>query len=352
MQIPIINNAMDENKSACQSGCNAIPEGFVDVPAELNSQIDKKFEFMRQKTTQMGYRFVGKHSAIKVCHWTKESIRGKNACYKNKFYGIGSNQCVQMSPAMLTCTFNCRFCWRNFDYILPREKEEWDNPRQILDGCIDAQVEILQGFYGNPNADRDKLDKAMIPQHVAISLSGEPTLYPHLPEFIDEIMGRKMTSFLVSNGTRPQMVEKLLQHQPTNLYISFYGTNPEMYRKAAVPMENNFWENVNQSLKMLGKFDCSTVVRLTLAKGLNFTDPKGYAQIIDGTGAKFIEVKGYMAVGGSRKSMKYEDMPLHSEIREFAAKIESNSGYRIISEKPDSRVVLLSREGKNFVGID
>ena len=165
-------------------------------------------------------------------------------------------------------------------------------------------------------------------------------------------MGRKMTAFLVSNGTRPQMIETLLQHQPTNLYLSFYGTNPDMYRKTAVPMEKGFWENINQSLKMLGKFDCNTVVRLTLAKGLNFTDPKGYAQIIDNTGAKFIEVKGYMAVGGSRKSMKYEDMPLHSEIQEFAAKIESNSGYRIISEKPDSRVVLLSREGKNFVGIE
>ena len=50
--------------------------------------------------------------------------------------------------------------------------------------------------------------------------------------------------------------------------------------------------------------------------------------------------------------MKYEDMPLHSEIQDFAAKIESNSGYRIINEKADSRVVLLSREGKDFIGID
>ena len=349
--INILNN-LEEKEKSCASGCNGIPDGFIEVPKHLDNEIDKKLEFMRQKTTQMGYRFVGRHSAIKICNWTKESIRGKNVCYKNKFYGIESNQCVQMSPAQFFCTFQCRHCWRNFDYLLPREKEDWDDPKQVLDGCIEAQVEILQGFKGNPNADKEKLDKAMTPQHVAISLSGEPTLYPHLPQFIDEIIGRKMTAFLVSNGTRPEMIKTLLNHQPTNLYISFYGTNPEMYRKAAVPMEGNFWENVNQSLKMLGKFDCNTVVRLTLAKGLNFTDPEGYAKIIDGTGAKFIEVKGYMAVGGSRKSMKYEDMPLHSEIQEFAAKIESSSSYRIISEKADSRVVLLSREGKNFIGID
>jgi len=349
--LPVLNN-LEENKKSCGEGCNAIPEGFIDVPSDLDRKIDARLDFMREKTTKMGYRFVGRHTAIKVCNWTKESIRGKNVCYKNKFYGIESNQCVQMSPAMLVCTFNCRFCWRNFNYILPRENEQWDDPKKILDGCIDAQTEILQGFWGNENVDVKKLKEAMTPKHVAISLSGEPTLYPRLPEFIDEIMGRNMTAFLVSNGTRPEMIERLLEHQPTNLYVSFYGTNPEMYKKTAVPMEKNFWESVNKSLKLLGKFDCNTVVRLTLAKGLNFTDPEGYARIIEQSGAKFVEVKGFMAVGGSRRSMKYTDMPLHKEIQEFAEKFEGNSSYKIISEKPDSRVVLLSREGKDFIGIE
>ncbi|MFA4819672.1 MAG: 4-demethylwyosine synthase TYW1 [Candidatus Aenigmatarchaeota archaeon] len=323
------------------NGCNGIPDGFIEANI---GDVDKKLDFMRKKSIEMGYRFVGRHAAIKICNWTRESIRGKNVCYKNKFYGIESNQCIQMSLGQFFCNFNCRHCWRNFDYILPREKEDWDDPVSVLDGCIDAQVEILQGFYGNPNADREKLDKAMIPQHVAISLSGEPTLYPYLPEFIDEIKSRKMTAYLVSNGTRPQMIEKLLEHQPTNLYVSFYGTNPEMYKKTAIPMEKDFWEKVNESLMMLGKFDCNTVVRLTLAKGLNFTDPKGYAEIIEKSGSKFIEVKGFMAVGGSRRVMKYEDMPLHNEIKEFAAEIERHSSYSIVNEKADSRVVLLSRK--------
>ena len=51
-----------------------------------------------------------------------------------------------------------------------------------------------------------------------------------------------------------------------------------------------------------------------------------------------------MAVGGSRRVLEYQDMPLHNEIREFAAQIESNSSYRIVNEKVDSRVVLLSRK--------
>lgn len=335
---------LEKNKKSCESGCNAIPEGFVEVPHHISEKIDQKLDYMRQKTTQMGYRFVGKHSAIKVCNWTRESIRGKNVCYKNKFYGIDSSRCVQMTPAMFFCSFNCRWCWRNFDYMLPRKNEEWDNPVDVLNGCIEAQTEILQGFWGNDTADKKKLSAAMNPKHVAISLSGEPTMYPYLPQFIDEIKNRSMTAYLVSNGTYPEMIEKLVVHQPTNLYISFYGTNPEMYQKGAAPMLKDTWNRVMRSLSLLKQFDCNTVIRLTLAKGLNFTDPEGYAKIIEGTDAKFIEVKGFMAVGGSRKSMQYSDMPLHDEIQTFAEKIESNSSYRIVNEKKDSRVVLLSRE--------
>jgi tRNA wybutosine-synthesizing protein 1 len=93
---------------------------------------------------------------------------------------------------------------------------------------------------------------------------------------------------------------------------------------------------------MLGKFDCNTVVRLTLTKGLNFTDPKGYAEILEKSGTKYIEAKAYMAVGGSRRVLQYTDMPLFEEIKQFAEEIEKHSSYKIVSEKPDSRVVLLS----------
>jgi tRNA wybutosine-synthesizing protein 1 len=336
LPVTILNNTVLDNK-----GCNAIPDGFIDVPAGY--KIEQKLDFMRQQTTKMGYRFVGRHSAIKVCNWTKESIRGKNFCYKKKFYDIESNQCIQMTPVMFFCNFNCLHCWRNFDYMLPRPAEEWDDPVKILDGCVEAQREILQGFYGNPNADKIKLIEAMEPRHVAISLSGEPTLYPYLPEFIDEIIGRRMTAFLVSNGTNPDMIRRLLDYQPTNLYISFYGTTQEMYRRTAVPMVKDFWMRIMLSLNLLKQFSCNTVMRLTLSKGLNFTDPKGYAEFADKFEPKFIECKAFMAVGGSRKSMHYEDMPLHKEIKEFATEIERHSSYRIIDEKADSRVVLLAR---------
>jgi len=163
------------------------------------------------------------------------------------------------------------------------------------------------------------------------------------PEMIDEIKSRGMTAYLVSNGTVPDMTERLLNHQPTNLYISVYGTTPEMYKKTAVPMTKGFWENVQQTLSMIKDFSCNTVFRLTLTKGLNFTDPEGYAKLIESAMPKFVEVKAFMAVGGSRRVLQYTDMPLHSEIQDFARDIEKHSSYKIINEKTDSRVVLLER---------
>jgi len=36
-------------------------------------------------------------------------------------------------------------------------------------------------------------------------------------------------------------------------------------------------------------------------------------------------------------------MPLHEEIKEFAAKLENLTSYKIVNEKKESRVVLLRR---------
>ena len=55
-QLTILDNNPNDNKQACAEGCNAIPDGFIEVPALPD--IDKKLDFMRQKTHEMGYTFV------------------------------------------------------------------------------------------------------------------------------------------------------------------------------------------------------------------------------------------------------------------------------------------------------
>lgn len=299
-----------------------------------------------KKYELMGYRFVGprKHSAIKVCSWCKASLREKGYCYKQKFYGISSNQCLQMTPTFFTCSENCLFCWRPLRYALPKN-QEWDSPKEIMDGAIAAQREILQGFKGNLKVSRKKFNQSQEPKHVAISLSGEPTLYPMIGDLIDDIHSRGMTAFLVTNGTLPERLQGLLDHdqQPTQLYITLAAPDQETLKKTALPIFPDSWERLQKSLSLLHLFKRS-VIRLTLVKGLNLLNPEGYAKIVDMAEPDFLEVKSFMSVGGARDRLPYTDMPLFPEMQEFARKIEKASNYKIVDEKPDSRVVLLANE--------
>ncbi|MCX6711579.1 MAG: hypothetical protein NT139_00890 [Candidatus Woesearchaeota archaeon] len=143
------------------------------IPEKLKGNLEKQ-----------GYRIVGNHSAIKVCLWCKKSLRDEDTCYKNKFYGIKSWQCVQMSPAFLNCLHRCQFCWRDLEYTLPKDVENPDNPKEIIDKSIEEHKIILQGFRANKILNKKKFEEAMKPKHFAISLSGDATMYPLLPEFI------------------------------------------------------------------------------------------------------------------------------------------------------------------------
>ena len=304
----------------------------------------------RTRLEKIGYRFVGNHSAIKICEWTREAIRGKTRndvqsassrfCYKQKFYGIKTHRCLQLSPAIFSCTHNCLYCWRTLKF----RKElngEIDKPEDILDNAVKEQKKILQGFWGS-DCNRSKLMEAERPNQVAISLVGEPCLYPKLAEFIDLIKQRNMTAFLVSNGTIPEMIEKLIGHQPTNMYITLPAPNKEIYKKTCMPIINDGWQRIMKSLSLLKEFDKS-VIRLTLAKNLNMLNPEEYAGLIENAGPSFLEIKAFMPVGGAVERLPYESMPRHIEIKDFAQEIEKNSSYKIKDEKDDSRVVLLTK---------
>jgi tRNA wybutosine-synthesizing protein 1 len=306
-------------------------------------------ELKKKDLEKQGYRLVGSHSAIKVCLWTKKSIRNEDVCYKKTFYGINSNRCVQMTPSLHVCSHRCRWCWRDIDFTLPKWKGPVDDPNDIVDGCIEAQIEYLQGFGGNPKTNKKKYLQALKPKHFAISLSGEPTFYPKLPELIQELKKRKISSFLVTNGTNPAMLKKLLEKkiQPTQLYITLPAPDEATYKKVCNPLIKDGWKKIQESLKLLKKFKRS-VVRLTLVKDVNMIKPEKYAELIEKSRPLFVEAKAYVWVGYSRQRLAIENMPLHNEIIDFAKKIEKNSSYKIIDEKKESRVVLLMK--KDFKG--
>ena len=288
-----------------------------------------------------GYRLIGNHSAVKVCEYCRKSIKGVDVCYKNTFYGINSWRCVQMSPTFF-CDHRCVFCWRNTDYAWPKWQGPVDGPKLIVDECIKQQKTYLQGFQGNKKANMNKFNEAMDPNQFAISLSGEPTFYPYLDELIKEI--KKIgTAFLVTNGTNPKTLEKLIKNNamPTQMYLTLPAPNEEIYNKICNPIKKDNWKNILKSLKLLNQFKRSTI-RLTLVKNLNMINPEQYAELIKTAKPDFVEAKAFVCVGYSKYRLNIEDMPRHNEIKNFAERLSKLINYKIKDEKKESRVVLLS----------
>ncbi len=293
------------------------------------------------------YHLVGRHSAVKRCRWLYETIVHDRPCYKQKFYGIKSHQCLQMAPAVFYCTLRCRFCWRAQSGDLGLKWEEtqlpnWDAPEDIIEGCIEEQLKILSGYKGNPNANPEKYREALTPKHAAISLTGEPTLYSHLDGLILGFHKRGFTTFLVSNGTAPETLSGLGE-EPTQLYISVSAFDQKMFSRVCRPHDPKAWKKLDETLSLLPSFKCPTVIRLTLARHLNLKHPELYARLIEKANPTYLEPKAYMHVGFSRLRLGFENMPTHREIQDFAARLAEEMGYNILDEAPESRVVLLSR---------
>ena len=219
---------------------------------------------------------------------------------------------------------------------------QWDNPEKIIEGCIKEQQRILTGYKATPNADQTKRLEATTPRHAAISLAGEPTLYPHLDGLIKGFHKRDFTTFVVSNGTVPDALSSLSQ-EPTQLYISLSAFDKETFSKVCRPHTSGAWNKLNETLELLPSFNCPTVIRFTLARYVNMKHPELYAKLIQKANPTYLEPKAYMHVGFSRLRLDGTNMPTHKEIREFAAQIAKETSYNMLDESPDSRVVLLSR---------
>jgi tRNA wybutosine-synthesizing protein 1 len=285
---------------------------------------------------KQGYQFFSPTSsaAVKPCLWCKRALKGGELCYKHQFYGIESHRCVQMTPT-LRCTQRCLFCWRSFEHE-PHDEEECP-PEEIVRGIRHLQKRALSGYKVSPYVTEDRFAEALDPKHIAISLAGEPTCYSRLPELISLFKQEGYTTFLVSNGTRPGV----LQHcDPFQLYVSLAAPDRDTYMRLCRPVEDS-WDHLQESLGLLGRR--RSAVRITLVQGWNDFAPERYAAMIQDAGPTFVEVKGYMYLGYSRKRLGRENMPEYDHVRAFAERVAEHAEYHITGENPASRVVCMER---------
>ena len=252
-----------------------------------------------------------------------------------------------MTPSLFNCTQQCLFCWRAQSGDLQITWDEMKMPivdaaEKIVDGSIKAQEKILSGYKGNPKINWRKFTEALTPRHVAISLTGEPTLYEPIGELIRTYHNKNFTTFLVSNGTMPHRLANLSQ-EPTQMYISVCASNKQAFKQVCRPHLKDAWDKLNQSLEVLNSFKCPTVTRMTLVKNLNMNHVDEYAKLVKKANPTYIEAKAYMHIGFSNLRLSFDSMPQHSEVKDFAISLAEKTGYNIIDEAVDSRVVLLSR---------
>ncbi|MEW5759891.1 MAG: 4-demethylwyosine synthase TYW1 [Candidatus Thermoplasmatota archaeon] len=289
------------------------------------------------------YKIVGEHSGVKLCHWMRQKLFYGRACYKEKFYGINTHRCIQMTPTVDICNQCCLFCWRIHSF--GEEIEKWDSAEYILEKCIQAQREIISGFKGDERCNLQLWNEAREPNQIAISLAGEPTFYPYLDELIESAKKKGMRTFLVTNGTKPEVIEEM-ENLPTQLYVSITAPNEEIYKKLCLPREKDGWKKILATLSLLESLNSKTrvVIRNTLVDGWNIGYEEQYAKLIERAQPLFIEPKGYMFVGHSRLHLSLKNMPSHKKVLEFGKKLAELTGYNFIDEKEDSRVVLLCKK--------
>ncbi len=292
------------------------------------------------------YFVHGNHSAVKLCTYTKKSLKREAVCYKQRFYGIESHRCLQMTPAVAWCTHRCQFCWRSESWAMGNEMNnvKIDDPEDIVLGLVFGQRKLLSGFGGHPKVPREKWEEALYPKHVAISLAGEPTLYPRLGELIQEFHDYGMTTFLVTNGSRPDVLETL-DPLPTQLYVTVPAPDEITFKKTVRPFDTkNGWKRLMATLDLLPSLNTRKVIRLTLVKGLNMHSPDKYSELFLRSGAHFLEAKGFSSVGSAHAHLGFDRMPSYEEIMSFSEQIIGGTELKIIDSTPIGTVSLMAKE--------
>ncbi|MEM4717293.1 MAG: 4-demethylwyosine synthase TYW1 [Desulfurococcaceae archaeon] len=307
------------------------------------------YKAIYNKLTRQGYHIIGTIGAVKRCHWSKEAVLRRRFCYKCLWYGIESHRCIQMTPVVAWCWNRCLHCWR----IQPEDiGMHWDDtkppiiddPEVVVEDSILTHRQVMAGFKGNPRADQIMVEEALNPRHAAISLAGEPLLYPRLGELIEEYHKRGITTFLVTHGTRPDVL-KNLEKEPSQLYISMEAWDKYNYEYFNRPMVPRSWELFIETVDYVRSFKSPVVYRITLVKGFNDKDEamRSFAKLIEIGNPTYVEIKAYMYLGVSKGRLTRDNMPTHSEVREYSRKLSELVGYKLLSESIPSRVVLLSR---------
>ncbi|KAK2172843.1 hypothetical protein NP493_925g02007 [Ridgeia piscesae] len=297
---------------------------------------------LRKNLEKQGYKLIGSHSGVKLCRWTKSMLRGRGGCYKHTFYGIESHLCMETTPS-LACANKCVFCWRHHTNPVGTEwRWKMDDAETIFQGALKNHTDMIRQFRGVPGVQPEKFSEALEPRHCALSLVGEPIMYPEINRFVDLLHSRSISTFLVTNAQFPGAIREL---QPvTQLYVSVDASCPESLKKIDRPLFRDYWQRFLDSLTALSDKGQRTVYRLTLVKAWNINELQGYADLVQLGKPDFIEIKGVTYCGDSKSStLTMKNIPWHEEVVSFVQQLaDLLLDYDIASEHEHSNCILIA----------
>eukprot|EP00210_Caulerpa_lentillifera_P005773 g5520.t1 len=317
---------------------------------------------LRTSLTKQGYKLIGSHSGVKMCRWTKSMLRGRGGCYKHTFYGIESHRCMEMTPS-LACANKCVFCWRHHTNPVGKQwKWNQDSPQEIVKSALNHHTKMIKEYSGVPGVQPQKLKEGFEVshflicvrfvfqvKHCALSLVGEPIMYPEINTLVHELHSRKISTFLVTNAQFPEKIEELTP--VTQLYVSVDAATKDSLKSIDRPLFEDFWQRFRDCLVLLRQKKQRTVYRLTLVKDWNMQEISNYAELIELGKPDFVEIKGVTYCGDSNTSkLTMKNVPYHEDVCAFGEALsnQTQGSYGLACEHAHSCCILLARKDRFF----
>ncbi len=234
------------------------------------------------------------------------------------------------------------------------ENQYWIQPAVLEEIHAKTDVPaIIEKYVTTEREIRQVFKDAQNPKHAAISLAGEPMLYPEIGDLVAEFRHREMTTFIVTNGTQPEKIKQLASKNqlPTQLYVTLAAPSAELYQELCRPGEPGEWEKLQESLRLLKDLPTRTVIRITCVKHANMdlSFVPAYGEIIREAQPDFLDLKGFTIQAhalemqdryqGAHDLLEYS--PTHEELSAFAHEFEEQFGFEILESIPVSRDLLL-----------
>ena len=110
-----------------------------------------------------------------------------------------------------------------------------DSPDKIINQCIKNQLKMIIGFKGNKNIDWKKYEEAQKPKHFAISLSGEPTIYPFIKEAISYAREKGIKEIEIQSNCLVladlNKAKELQQAGQTGIFVTIHSDKEEIFEQ-------------------------------------------------------------------------------------------------------------------------